>query len=43
MKRVIAFCAKHYAAWSAFKLGLFIGCLIGMVWQTILLLPALAS
>jgi hypothetical protein len=43
MKRVIAFCARNYVAWSAFKLGVFTGCLIGMIWMALLLIPAIAQ
>jgi hypothetical protein len=41
--RALQFAGKHYLAWSAFKLGTFIGCLIGMLYMSFLLLPAIAG
>jgi hypothetical protein len=41
--RALQFAAKHYIAWSAFKLGAFVGALIGMIIQTILVSLVLAG
>jgi hypothetical protein len=43
VKAILAFAARNYIAWSAFKLGAFIGCLIGMIWMAFLLLPAIVG
>jgi hypothetical protein len=43
VKAILAFAARNYIAWSAFKLGAFIGCLIGMLYMSFLLLPAIVG
>jgi hypothetical protein len=41
--RITQFCIRNFIAWSAFKLGAFVGALIGMLFQTILVSLVLAG
>jgi hypothetical protein len=41
--RALQFAGKHYLAWSAFKLGAFIGWLGGLIHMAVLLIPAIVG
>ena len=43
MKQLLAFCARNYVNWSAIKLSFFIGALLGMAAQSVLIALVLAG